>query len=285
MSSQPGCASSSDATPAQTLEHLLAQQRPIVMGILNITPDSFSDGGLFLDPAMAVAQAQRMAAEGADIIDVGAESTRPYGSRIEVPLEQELERLLPVLPTVTGLGLPVSVDTMKAEVARQALALGVTMVNDIWGLQRDPEMAAVVAEHRVPIIITHNREQADPRIDIIGDIKMFFKRSLAIAEHAGVAASRIVLDPGIGFGKTSEQSLAVIARCSELRAFGKPLMIGLSRKRFIASVVPASPPERVAGSIAGNLLAVLAGVSIVRVHDVAATVQALRVAKAIEVAR
>jgi dihydropteroate synthase len=263
------------------LTRLLALGRPAVMGILNVTPDSFSDGGQFNDPAAAIAQARRLAAEGADILDVGAESTRPYGSMQPVPLEEEIARLSAVLPEVVGVGVPVSIDTIKAKTASWALDRGAAIVNDVWGLQRDADMARVVAERGVPVIVMHNRESADSSLDIMVDVKAFFSRSLEIAARAGIADRCIVLDPGIGFGKTQEQSIAMIARLSELRSFGLPLLMGLSRKRFIDSVSPSKPGERLGGSIAGNVLAVLNGADIVRVHDVAETVQALRVAAAI----
>jgi dihydropteroate synthase len=255
------------------------------MGILNVTPDSFSDGGQFLDPDIAIEHARRMAVEGADMLDVGAESTRPYGDAVRISAEDEWARLEPVLPTAIGLGLPVSIDTMKAAIAARALALGAAMVNDVWGLQGDPDMARVVAEHGVPVIVMHNRENEDSGIDIMEDVENFFARSLEIAARAGIARERIVLDPGIGFGKTPAQSVEVIARTERLHRFGLPLLIGLSRKRFIASIIPSAPQHRLGGSIAANLLAVLAGVSIVRAHDVAETVQALRVADAIRAAR
>jgi len=255
------------------------------MGILNLTPDSFADGGRFVDPATAVAHAERMIAEGADIIDVGAESTRPYPGMRPVSAEEELARLMPVLPKVVALGTPVSIDTIKAEVAVRALAAGATIVNDVWGLQRDPEIAGVVAAHGVPVVVTHNREAVDPALDIIADIEAFFSRSLEIAWSAGIDRDCIVLDPGIGFGKTPEQSLATIAGIRRLRDFGLPLLIGLSRKRFINAVSPSKPQDRLAGSLAGAVLAVLDGAAIVRVHDVAETVQALRVAAAIRATR
>lgn len=267
------------------LARLLARGRVTVTGILNVTPDSFSDGGQFFDSAVAVEHARRMVAEGADILDVGAESTRPYGSMKPVPLEEEIARLAPVLPEVMRLGLPVSIDTIKARTASWALDQGAAIVNDVWGLQRDPDMARVVAERGVPVIVMHNREAADGSIDIMADIKAFFLRSLDIAARAGIARDRIVLDPGIGFGKTQEQSITAIARFAEFRAFGQPLLMGLSRKRFIDSISPSKSSERIGGSIAGNVLAVLAGADIVRVHDVAETVQALRVLDAIQKAR
>jgi dihydropteroate synthase len=268
-----------------SLDALLARGRPLVMGILNITPDSFSDGGRFIDPAVAIAHARRMASEGADIIDIGAESTRPYGGPQPVSREDELARLAPVLPEIVKLGLPVSIDTIKAKVAAWAFEQGATILNDVWGLQRDGDMARVAAEHGVPVIVMHNREAADASLDIMAEVKAYFARALEIAAKAGIAQNRIVLDPGIGFGKTPEQSITAIARFDDLRSFGLPLLIGLSRKRFISSISPAEPDQRIGGSIAGNILAVLAGANIVRVHDVAETVQALRVLAAISAAR
>ena len=273
------------ATGAGLLRDLLAKGRPLVMGVLNVTPDSFSDGGRFLDPAAAIAQARRLAAEGADILDIGAESSRPYGNAVAVPLDEERARLAPILPVVVGLGIPVSIDTMKAAVAAWALETGAAIVNDVWGLQRDPDMARIVAERDAPVIVMHNRDAADPKIDIVADVTAFFERSLAIAARAGIARERIVLDPGIGFGKTPEQSLTCIARLDAWRGFGLPLLVGASRKRFIHSVVPSEPAERLGGSLAAHLLAVENGAAIIRVHDVAPTVQALAVAAAIRRAR
>jgi dihydropteroate synthase len=278
------CAPAS-ATDADVLARLLARARPLVMGVLNVTPDSFSDGGRFLDPRTAIAQAHRLVAEGADILDVGAESTRPYGDAVHVTLEDEHARLAPILPEVIALGIPVSIDTMKSQIAAWALDLGAAMVNDVWGLQRDAAMAGVVAAHGAPVIIMHNREAADPAIDIVDEVTLFFKRSLDIAARAGIARERIVLDPGIGFGKTAEQSLICIARLDAWRGFGAPLLVGASRKRFINSVVPSEPMERLGGSLAAHLVAVENGAAIVRVHDVAPTVQALAVAAAIGRAR
>jgi dihydropteroate synthase len=270
---------------SDALGRLLARGRPAVMGILNITPDSFSDGGQFFNAAVAIGRAREMAAEGADILDIGAESTRPYGGAKPVSPEDELARLEPVLGEIVRLGLPVSIDTIKAKVAAWALEQGAAIMNDVWGLQRDADMARVAAEHGVPVIVMHNRDTADPAIDIMADVKAFFSRSLEIAASAGIARHRIVLDPGIGFGKTPEQSLVTIARLDELRAFGQPLLMGLSRKRFIDSVSPSKPDQRIGGSIAGNVMAVLGGADIVRVHDVAQTVQALRVTAAIRAAQ
>jgi dihydropteroate synthase len=282
---RPTRVDSDQKTTANPLARLLSLGRPAVMGVLNVTPDSFSDGGRFLDPGAALEQARHMVAEGADVLDVGAESTRPYGDAVAVPPAEEMRRLEPVLPAVVALGVPVSIDTIKAKTAAWALAAGATIVNDVWGLQRDPDMARVVAEHAAPVVLMHNREAADPEIDIMADIAAFLSRSLEIAARAGIARDRIVLDPGIGFGKTPEQSVTAIARLGELRSFGLPILVGASRKRFIDRISPATPDRRLGGSLAAHLAAVASGAAIVRTHDVAETVQALRVAAAIRSAR
>jgi dihydropteroate synthase len=277
------------SAPDNVLTQLFAKARqlarPLVMGVLNVTPDSFSDGGRFLDPPAAIEQARRLAAEGADMIDVGAESTRPYGGMRPVSPEEERARLGPILPAVATIGIPVSIDTIKASVAAWALEAGATIVNDVWGLQRDADMARVVAEHAAPVIIMHNRETADAHIDIIADVDEFFSRSLEIAWTAGIARDRIVLDPGIGFGKTPEQSMACIAKLEKFHSFGLPLLVGASRKRFVASVTPSEPTERLGGSLAAHLIASENGAAIIRTHDVAPTLQALAVAAAIRRAR
>ncbi len=211
-------------------------------------------------------------------------STRPYGGMQPVGGDEELARLKAVLPAIAALGVPVSIDTNKASTAAWALDHGATMVNDIWGLQRDPDMATLVAARHVPVVVMHNRDAADANIDIVADVTSFFDRSLAIAAKAGIARDRIVLDPGIGFGKTPAQSLTCIGRLAEFKRFGLPLLVGASRKRFINAVTPSKPDERLGGSISAHLMAVRNGAAIVRVHDVAETVQALRVAAAIEAA-
>ena len=274
-------ATSADAAQSPLLDRLLSPKRTAVMGVLNLTPDSFSDGGRFIDPLLAITHAKRMIGEGADIIDVGAESTRPYGGMAPVTAQIERERLEPVLSAVVALGTPVSIDTMKAEVADWAIGQGAAIANDVWGLHRDPDMAHVIAKHGLPVIVMHNRDQADPEIDIIADMNAFFERSLDIAATAGVRREQLVLDPGIGFGKVPEQSIIAVAQLQSFAHFGLPILIGLSRKRFIASIVPSEPDQRLGGSIAGHLMAVQAGATIVRTHDVAETVQALRVAEAI----
>jgi len=263
-----------------SLAALLAVGRPLVMGILNITPDSFSDGGQFVDPQVALAHARLMIEQNADIIDIGAESTRPYGA-VAISQDEELARLAPILPKAVEFGRPVSIDSLKAKVAEWALDQGAAIVNDVWGLQRDPDMAPLVAARGVPVIVMHNRDRADPAIDIIADMLAFFEHSLAIADRAGIARNQIALDPGIGFGKVPQQSMTAIAHLARFKIFGLPLLVGASRKRFIASVTPSEPHQRLGGSIAAHLLAVQNGAAIIRAHDVAETVQAMRVAAAI----
>src|SRR5260370_34579212 len=259
---------------------LLSRPYPAVMGVLNVTPDSLSDGGQFATAERALAQARRMIAEGADIIDIGAESTRPYGAE-PVSAEEELERLQPVLADVVSLGAPVSIDSMKSSVVAWALDAGAAMANDVWGLQRDPGMAGLLAARNSPVIVMHNRDRADAGIDIMKDIAAFFARSLEIAAKAGISRGNIVLDPGIGFVKTPEQSMTALARLNELGAFGLPLLVGASRKRFIISVVSSEPDRRRGRSIAAHVVAAKGGARIIRTHDVSETVQALRVAAAI----
>lgn len=276
-------------TPIPDKPHWLTRRlgavRPLVMGIVNVTPDSFSDGGKFIDPSQAIAHAKQLATDGAHIVDIGGESTRPYGGAAPVSADEEWRRIQPVLAAAADIAVPISVDTMKAEVAAKAIAAGAAIINDVWGFQRDPEMAHAVAGHDVGVVLMHNRTAADPDLDIMADIRAFFARSLAIAEAAGIARDRIVLDPGIGFGKTPAQSITAIARLGELSDIGLPLLMGLSRKRFIASLDASEPNQRLGGSIAGNLAAARAGAAILRVHDVRETVQALRVAAALEQAR
>jgi dihydropteroate synthase len=262
------------------LPALLSRPYPAVMGVLNVTPDSFFDGGRFIAPERALAQARRMIAEGADIIDIGAESTRPYGAQ-PVSVDEELKRLQPILAEVVSLGVPVSIDSMKSAVVAWALDAGAAIVNDVWGLQRDPDMAGLLAARHSPVIVMHNRDHIDADIDIMKDIAAYFARSLDIAARAGILPHHIVLDPGIGFGKTPEQSMTALARLNELGVFGLPLLVGASRKRFISSVVPSEPHRRLGGSIAAHLVAAQGGARIIRTHDVSETVQALRVAAAI----
>src|ERR1044072_8711964 len=229
------------------LSALKSRPYPAVMGVLNVTPVSFSDGGQFAAPEHALAQARRMVAEGADGIDIGAESTRPYGSE-PISAEEELKRLHPVLPDVVALGIPVSIDSMKSAVVAWALDQGAAIANDVWGLQRDAGRAGLVAERGAPVIIMHNRDSADPAIDIMQDISDFFASSLDIAARAGISSEKIVLDPGIGFGKTPEQSMTALARLGELQSFGLPLLVGASGNRFISTGTASEPHQRLGGS-------------------------------------
>jgi dihydropteroate synthase len=263
------------------LTRLLSEKRPLIMGILNVTPDSFSDGGEFNEAQAALQHAQQMIEAGADIIDIGAESTRPYGGAKPVSLEEELARLKDILPTIIQMGTPVSIDTIKPEIALWALGLGASIVNDVWGLQRDPNMARVVAEAGVPVIVMHNRYKAEASINIISDINAFFAHSISLAEKAEIARDCLVLDPGIGFGKTPEQSMESIAKLDTFKKFNLPILVGASRKRFIASVSPSEPLERIGGSLAAHLLAVRNGAAIIRTHDVAETIQAMKVDEAL----
>ncbi len=255
-------------------------RRTLVMGILNATPDSFSDGGRFADLDRAMAQAQRMIAEGADIIDIGGESTRP--GHDPVPAEEEQRRVLPVIAELAKTSpVPISIDTYKASTAAKALAAGATIVNDVWGLTRDPDIARVAAEHGAPVIVMHNRETADPAIDTIADQLGFFRRSIDMALAAGIAEDDVVIDPGIGFGKTFEQNLETLARLAELAVLGRPILLGTSRKRMIGAILDLPTEERLFGTLATNVAGILAGAAIIRVHDVRPHVEAARVTDAI----
>jgi dihydropteroate synthase len=242
--------------------------RPVIMGIVNVTPDSFSDGGLFASREAALAQAKRLVGEGADIVDVGAESTRP--GHTPLTAEEEWARLAPLLAAlVAEAGAPVSIDTYKAETARRALGLGVCLVNDIWGLQRDPEMAQTIAQAGAAVVIMHNRETTEPEIDIVADMKRFFARSLDIARKAGVPERHILLDPGVGFGKSREQNYAALRAVPELLTLGFPLLIGVSRKSLFKGLGEGLLEGRLVGTLAANLLAARDGAQVFRVHDAA----------------
>ncbi len=253
----------------------IGSRPPLIMGILNVTPDSFSDGGSFHAVDAALAHARQMAAAGADIVDIGAESTRPGAT--PVGESEELARLEPVLTALAGLDAPLSVDTCKAMVAARALALGAVMINDVWGLQSDPAMADTVAEGEAGLVIMHNRPEKDAGIDIITDIRRCFDRSLAIAARAAIRKERIVLDIGVGFAKSSRQNRDAIARLGELKDYGLPIMVGASRKKFLGSLTGDGSEATPAGTLAVGLAAAAAGAAILRVHDVAAHVAALKV--------
>jgi dihydropteroate synthase len=273
-----------DLFPTRTLDArgvaLPIGKRPLIMAVINVTPDSFFEESRHPGVSDAVATASRFVDEGADIIDVGGESTRP--GHVPIGAEEELARILPVIKELSrSVTVPISIDTYKAKVAEQALAAGAKIVNDVWGLARDPAMAAAVAAHDAAVVMMHNREKADPSLDIIEELEGFFGKALERAAAAGIRKDRIVLDPGIGFGKTLEQNLAILARLEEIVGLGFPVLLGVSRKSFIGKLVPSSPGERLPATIAANIIGALAGVSIIRVHDVAAHAQALKVAAAI----
>ena len=251
-----------------------------IMGILNVTPDSFSDGGKFNELDKAVLHAKEMLKQGADIIDIGAESTRP-GSK-EVSAEEELERLLPIIERlVKEVDAPISVDTYKAEVADKCLEQGAHMINDVWGLQRDKNMAAVVAKHGVPVTIMHNQIGTEYKTDMMEEIFRFLRNSINLAIEAGVKPENIILDPGIGFGKTSGQNMEVMDRLDELNYLGYPVLLGTSRKSMIGKILDLPSEERVEGTVATSVMGAIKGIDIVRVHDVVENYRALKVTDAI----
>lgn len=249
-----------------------------IMGILNLTPDSFSDGGQHDAVEAAVAHAHAMIAEGADIIDVGGESTRPGAE--EVSVQGELDRVMPVLDRLNGIPAPISIDTYKALVADQAIQAGATIVNDVHGFQCDPEIADVAALYSTPLIAMHWDADRDASKDVIAEMARFFEKSLAIADKAGVRRDRMLLDPGFGFAKTMAENYAILRRLPELLALGFPLLIGTSRKSMIGRLLGAPADQRVAGTVATSVLAYAAGAHMFRVHDVRPNLDALRVAEA-----
>lgn len=252
------------------------KSRPAVMGILNLTPDSFSDGGRFQNPDAAIAHAKSMVVAGCDIVDIGGESTRPSASPVSEA--EELARVEQVLTALTGLlDVPVSIDTSKAAVAVRAVEIGAAVVNDVWGLQKDPGMPDAVAQAEAAVIIMHNRTEKDERADILADMRRFFDRSLALAAKAGIPKDVIILDPGIGFGKTSRQNVEAVARIPDLKDYGLPILVGASRKAFLGSLTGDGIEATLIGTVAANLVAAAAGASIFRVHDVAEHVAALRI--------
>jgi dihydropteroate synthase len=261
------------------------RQRPSLMGVVNVTPDSFSDGGLFLDPERAVAHGRELVADGAAILDVGGESTRPGAE--PVPAEVECERVVPVIAGLRETGAEISVDTSKAEVAAAALDAGATIVNDVTALGASPEIAALCADRGAALVLMHM--QGTPRTmqenpvydDVVGDVKAFLAERIQRAASAGVAEDRIWVDPGIGFGKTLEHNLELLRRLGELGELGRPIVVGASRKSFIAKVDGSGVGERLGGSLASAVLAWRNGADVLRVHDVAATADAIKVAQAI----
>src|ERR1700682_2477127 len=255
--------------------------RTYVMGIVNVTPDSFSGDGV-TDLEAAVAQARQQEQDGADLIDIGGESTRPETwAGPGLNLEDELARVIPVVTRgAATVEVPVSIDTYKAEVAQRAIEAGATLVNDVWGLRRDRQMAATVAAARVPVVLMHNKPGGGYR-DLIGEIAASLHESVELARAAGVADDRIIVDPGIGFGKTREENLEIIRRLPELRRLGFPLLIGPSRKSFIGKTLDLPAGERLEGTAAAVALSIAGGADIVRVHDVKPMVRVARMADAI----
>ena len=255
-------------------------KRTYIMGILNVTPDSFSDGGDFDSVEKALKHAKEMVEEGADMIDIGGESTRPGHTYVDS--EEEIRRVVPVIKALKKeISLPMSIDTYKADVAEEALKLGVEMVNDVWGLRRDVNMANVIAKYEAEVCIMHNQDGTEYDKDIMESIKDFLNESIKMALDAGVKKEKIVLDPGIGFGKTFEQNLEVLRRLGELRELGYPILLGTSRKSVIGNVLHLEPKDRVEGTIATTVLGVRDGVDIVRVHDVTENLRAAKMADAI----
>jgi dihydropteroate synthase len=255
------------------------------MGVVNVTPDSFSDGGLYLDPEAAISHGEELVRAGAGILDVGGESTRPGAEA--VPAEEELRRVVPVIEGLAGGGAEISVDTSKSAVAAAALEAGATIVNDVTALRGDPEMARLCADRGPTVVLMHML--GEPRTmqegpvygDVVAEVKAFLAARLRAAVAAGIAAERIWLDPGIGFGKTAEHNLELLRRLAELGELGRPLVIGTSRKSFIGRVDGSAASERLGGTIASSVLAAAEGAEVLRVHDVAEVGQALAVATAI----
>ncbi|MDF2891822.1 MAG: folP [Clostridia bacterium] len=255
-------------------------EKTYIMGILNVTPDSFSDGGDFVDIEAAVHHAKQMVADGADIIDVGGESTRPGFA--EVDLEEEISRVIPVIERLAKeIDVPISIDTYKAEVADAAVKAGAVIINDIWGMQKDPKMPEVAAKHQVPVIIMHNQLGIEYSRDIMEEICMFLRHSIDLGLQAGIRLENMILDPGIGFGKTAEQNVIVLARMGELNDLGCPILLGTSRKSFIGKILDLVPKERVEGTIATTVMGILQGADIVRVHDVLENLRAAKVTDAV----
>ncbi|MDQ7092809.1 dihydropteroate synthase [Desulfosporosinus sp. PR] len=254
-------------------------ERTLIMGILNITPDSFSDGGRFFNLEAALAQAERLVEEGADILDIGAESTRP--GHFEVSAEEEWQRLEPIVKALLErVNVPLSIDTYKANVAAKALEAGAHIINDVWGLQKDPDMARVVGEYGVPVVVMHNQIGTDYQC-LLGDILTFLRQSIELAEAHGLAGDQIIVDPGIGFGKTLEQNLEVMSRLAEFKSLGHPVLLGTSRKSMIGKTLNLNVEDRLEGTLATSVLGAAAGVDIIRVHDVRENRRAVQMADAI----
>lgn len=254
-------------------------KRTYVMGILNVTPDSFSDGGKYIDTMLAVAQADRMITAGADLIDIGGESTRPGHSKISV--EEEIRRIVPVIRELKRrFDVPVSIDTYKSAVAEAALDAGADLLNDIWGFRADERMAALAAEYQVPVCLMHNRDNTEYK-DFVSEVVEDLKGSLAIAERHGVKKENIMLDPGVGFGKNYEQNLMILNHLEDIVALGYPVLLGVSRKSVIGNTLDLPVTEREEGTIATSVMGAMKGCEYVRVHDVEKNVRALRMTDAV----
>jgi dihydropteroate synthase len=261
-------------------------QFPVIMGVVNVTPDSFSDGGRFLAADAALEQALTLVREGAGIVDIGGESTRPGCDA--VPADEELRRVLPVIEALAGsVGVPISIDTMKVEVARRALAAGATIINDVSALRYDDEMVDLIAESGCPVCIMHMKGQPktmqdDPRYDdVVGEVLRFLEERLVFALARGVREEQIMIDPGVGFGKTVAHNLALLDGLSRFTELGRPVLLGASRKRFLGAILGAEPGERIIGTVATTVIGYLAGAHVFRVHDVKPNFEALRVALAV----
>lgn len=254
-------------------------RRTVIMGILNVTPDSFSDGGRYSDLGQAIARAEEMVAEGAHIIDVGGESTRP-GSAAVTP-DEEMRRVLPVIEALSArIKVPVSVDTYRSSTARLALKAGASIINDVWGLQKDPEMAAVASEFGAPVVVMHNQREAK-YISLMDEIIAFLRRSVDLAVSAGLPEEQVLIDPGIGFGKTAQHNLEVLERLGELKVLGRPILLGTSRKSTIGKVLDLPPDQRLEGTAATVAIGIAFGADIIRVHDIREMSRVARMADSI----
>ncbi len=255
-------------------------ERTLIMGILNLTPDSFSDGGDFVSVDIAVEHAKEMLRDGADIIDIGGESSRP--GHVRISAEEELRRVIPVIKKLKEeTNAILSIDTIRAEVAEEAVKNGVHILNDIWGFHEDKKLAFVAAKYGTPVVLMHNQNNSDYEGDMLDEIKKFLTESIKIAKQSGVKEDMIILDPGLGFGKTPEQNLIVMSRLEEIKSLGYPVLLGASRKSMIGKILDAQPKDRDEGTIATTVLGIVQGVDIVRVHNVLANARAVKVTDAI----
>lgn len=259
---------------------LLFGEKTLIMGILNLTPDSFSDGGDYLEADKAVEHAKKMISQGADIIDIGGESSRPGHTRIGA--EEELRRVIPIIKKLKAeTNAIISLDTIRAEVAEEGIKNGVHIINDIWGFREDTKLAEIAAKYETPVVLMHNQTSTDYHGDMIDEIKRSLQESVGIARNAGVRADKIILDPGIGFGKNAQQNIIVMQRLQEIKSLGYPLLLGTSRKSMLGHILDLPPKDRVEGTVATTVLGIVQGVDIVRVHDVLENARAAKVTDAI----